>query len=188
MKYIVTPNIYVTSDTHFGHRNIIEYENRPFKDVEDMNEKLIENWNKVVKPHDLVVHVGDLFLCGAKKAEEIAKRLNGRKILVKGNHDSFSKAKYDKMGFDLRNYLYLDDYLFSHYPLNPEMLRIAQLETDLYANIHGHVHGMTQGLDREVHICVCTEHTDYTPIPFWELKDLHNSDTYLERGEYKYAY
>lgn len=185
---MIFPDIFVTSDSHFGHKNIIGYENRPFKEVNEMNEKLIENWNKVVKPNDLVIHVGDLFLCGAQKAEEIAKRLNGRKILVQGNHDSFSKAKYAKMGFDLRKYLYLDGYLFSHYPLNATMLYEMESQTEFVANIHGHVHSMTQGLDRGVHICVCTEHTDYTPIAFWELKDLHNAGVYLERGEYEYAY
>jgi len=188
MNYISLPEIHVTSDTHFGHRNIIPYEDRPFKDVDEMDEALIENWNREVKKDDLVMHVGDLFLCGAKKAEEIAKRLNGRKILVKGNHDSFSKAKYAKMGFDLRNYLYLDDYLFSHYPLNAKMLEVAQSQTDIQANIHGHVHSMTQGLDRGVHFCVCTEHTHYTPVPFWEIKDYYNAGIYLERGESKFAY
>lgn len=158
------PRIFVTSDTHFGHRNILKFEPRPWKEIEDMDEELIQRWNKVVGKNDIVIHVGDVFLCGAKRAEYIASRLNGRKILVLGNHDSFSKKKYTDMGFDVRNYLYLDDFLFSHYPQDSTALKVAQANSDLRGNIHGHVHSQVEGLDKDVHICVCTELTEYTPI------------------------
>lgn len=182
------PEIFVTSDTHFGHKNIIKYEDRPFTDTEEMDEALIDNWNSVVKPTDLIIHVGDLTFHGAKKAEELMKRLNGRKILVKGNHDYFSKTKYANMGFDLRNYLYMDDFLFSHYPMQSAMLRVAQEYTDFQANIHGHVHGMTEGLDRRVHVCVCTEHTNYTPINFSDLKYKFKRGYYIEKGKLEKIY
>ena len=79
---------YVTSDLHFGHANIIEYENRPFKDVEQMNNYLIEIWNEKVKVDDIVYILGDFSWYNGRKTNEILEKLNGQKILIRGNHDS----------------------------------------------------------------------------------------------------
>lgn len=76
-----------TSDTHYGHTNIIRYSNRPFKNVDEMNEALIANWNAVVKPDDIVWHLGDVAFMPMPMLEEILSRLNGRKNLIFGNHD-----------------------------------------------------------------------------------------------------
>ena len=86
---------YFTSDTHFGHRNILEYEKeaRPFETVEEMNEQLIANWNDTVRPKDIVFHLGD-FAFGAINVP-IADRLNGYKRLVMGNHDCHSFDLYE---------------------------------------------------------------------------------------------
>jgi len=82
-------DIYFTSDNHFYHKNIIQYCNRPFESVEDMNEKMVKRWNSVVKPNDTVYDLGDFAMgSGAKEIEIIFKRLNGKKILIKGNHDA----------------------------------------------------------------------------------------------------
>lgn len=77
--------IYFISDTHFGHQNIIKYCNRPFKNAYEMDEALIRNWNETVSQDDMVYHVGD-FALGSDPAK-ILRRLNGSKILIKGNHD-----------------------------------------------------------------------------------------------------
>lgn len=79
--------VWLTSDTHFGHDNIRRYSNRPFSSVAEMNEYLILNWNKVVQPDDEVYHLGDVFLCNMEMAKAIIKRLNGKKYLVRGNHE-----------------------------------------------------------------------------------------------------
>lgn len=79
--------IWFTSDTHFWHRNIIEYTGRPFGSVEEMNEVLIRNWNDRVKPEDIIFHLGDFAHCGSQKLKEILDTLNGRKYLILGNHD-----------------------------------------------------------------------------------------------------
>lgn len=81
MKY------WFTSDLHFGHKNIIQYCNRPWKTVEDMNEGLIENWNSVVSPADTVYFLGDFFFMGKQRAIDIVNRLNGAIYWIVGNHD-----------------------------------------------------------------------------------------------------
>lgn len=80
-------NVFFTSDLHFGHKNIIRFDNRPFTSVEEMDEVLIHNWNKKVKKNDLVYILGDISWHKDDKTCEIFERLNGRKILIKGNHD-----------------------------------------------------------------------------------------------------
>lgn len=80
-------NIFFISDPHFGHANIIRYCDRPFKDVQEMNETLIKNWNDTVNPDDIIFILGDIAFGGAATFEEIVPKLNGRKYLVLGNHD-----------------------------------------------------------------------------------------------------
>lgn len=87
-----------TSDTHFGHRNILRFEPeaRPFSSTEEMDEVLIERWNAVVRPHDIVYHLGDAIMGDFKAGVEKMQRLNGHKILIPGNHDRvFSGLKFD---------------------------------------------------------------------------------------------
>lgn len=79
--------IFFTSDLHFGHKNIIRFDNRPFATVEEMDQTLINNWNKKVKSEDLVYILGDISWYSDKQTAEIMNQLSGRKILIKGNHD-----------------------------------------------------------------------------------------------------
>ena len=79
-------NVFFTSDTHFYHRNIIDFCQRPFKSVDDMIETLISNWNKVIGADDIVFHLGDICLGDSAKWNGILDRLNG-KIIILGNHD-----------------------------------------------------------------------------------------------------
>lgn len=79
--------LWFTSDTHFGHDNVIKYCNRPFSSCEDMNETMIRNWNAVVSPDDEVWHLGDFAFRSIEFARQIFDRLNGCKHLVRGNHD-----------------------------------------------------------------------------------------------------
>ncbi|UUG69527.1 phosphoesterase [Streptomyces phage Sham] len=78
---------FFTSDTHFGHQRIIELCNRPFDSVDEMNEVMIERWNTVVKPDDVVIHLGDVALGKIAETLPLIGRLNGYKVLVPGNHD-----------------------------------------------------------------------------------------------------
>ena len=86
-KYSVDTPIFFTSDSHFCHSNIIKFCDRPFKDVEEMNEILIDNWNKTVGPNDIIYHLGDFCFAGSAEWHSILGRLNGRIHLILGNHD-----------------------------------------------------------------------------------------------------
>ncbi len=78
---------FFTSDLHFGHANVIRYAGRPFASVEEMNDALVDRWNEVVTAQDEVYVVGDFALCRREDAVRHARRLNGQKFLVQGNHD-----------------------------------------------------------------------------------------------------
>ena len=133
-------NFYI-ADLHFGHKNIIRFDNRPFDSVEDMNATLIENWNKKVKAGDTVYILGDL--CWGKETEwiEILDKLNGNKVLFRGNHDlkQMSRTLKDK-------FLYIKDrheisdcgkkLILSHYP---EMAYKSSYNPNVFM-LHGHVH------------------------------------------------
>ena len=87
IKFSRDEKVWFTADTHFGHRNILKYCCRPFFDVEEMNETLINNWNRVVGEDDVVFHLGDFSVGGAAEWTSLLDRLNGRIFLVLGNHD-----------------------------------------------------------------------------------------------------
>ena len=81
-------NVWFTSDLHFCHANVIKYDGRPYKNVEEMNESLIENWNHYIDKDDVVFYLGDLsFDRSGKQTQEIVNRLNGKIHYVLGNHD-----------------------------------------------------------------------------------------------------
>ena len=85
-------NVFFTSDLHFGHENVLRFDSRPWRTVEEMDEELIRRWNNKVAPGDIVYVLGDLIwktLDG--DAPALLKRLNGQIILIKGNHDRFVK-------------------------------------------------------------------------------------------------
>lgn len=80
-------NIWFTSDTHFGHKNIIKFSNRPFDDEDHMNEEMIRTWNEHVGEDDIVFHMGDFSLTSPNKTKAILDRLNGNICLILGNHE-----------------------------------------------------------------------------------------------------
>lgn len=167
------PNVFLTSDTHFSHQGIIKFDGcngsklRPWDTIEAMNEALVENWNQVVKPEDKVYHLGDVVI--NRGALPILARLNGRKILVKGNHDVFRAEEYLQYFSDIRAGHKLGNYILSHIPIHP-----ASLTRWCDGNIHGHLHDgrvmLENGEIDKRYICVSVEHTDYTPIPLEEVE------------------
>jgi calcineurin-like phosphoesterase family protein len=90
-------NVWFTSDTHFGHANVIRYSNRPWSMVNEMNDGIIERWNSRIKPGDTVYHLGDF--CLTKRVDVIDEwlgRLNGEIRLIRGNHDQWTK-RYERL-------------------------------------------------------------------------------------------
>lgn len=87
---------HITSDLHLGHGRIIEYCNRPFKDVAEMDAEIIRRWNEVVDEDDTIYCLGDFALCADWRKQQILYKLNGYKILVLGNHDFWPKDRYKK--------------------------------------------------------------------------------------------
>ena len=167
------PKVFFMGDCHFGHKNIIKYCNRPFKDVDDMTEKLIKLWNNVVGNNDIVYVVGDFALCGKQKIIEIGQRLNGRKRLILGNHDQASIATYREAGFEIvyNHPIVLDEFfVVSHEPMvgfSPSMP---------FANIFAHVHDNPAYTDCSSRsFCVSAERIAYKPIEFETIKGLMNA-------------
>lgn len=130
--------IYVTSDTHFGHANVIKYCNRPWASVDEMNEGIVERWNAIVRPEDTVYHLGDVAL-NPKKAIPFLERLNGRKRLIRGNHDH-DIEKYLPYFEWVKDYYVLKDngmrFILFHYPISSwDGLHRGTV------HLHGHSHG-----------------------------------------------
>lgn len=186
-------NRFVISDTHFGHTNSWEKFKlpngdplRPFTSTEEMDETMIERWNAKVQPHDVVYHLGDVVI--NRKYLHLVKRLNGKKRLIRGNHDIFKDQDYRDVGFDslygVR--VFTDKFILSHIPLHPDCI------TDRFkVNVHGHLHA--NEVMHRVHnhsddpedwgspfgdirpdpryLCVSVEHTNYEPLSFEEVDD-----------------
>lgn len=153
------------SDTHFWHSNVIKYTERPYVNAEEMNKQLIENWNGVVRKHDVVYHLGDFSFCGKEDRQKIFDQLRGIKKLVMGNHDSGSVKSYLEMGFKEvypMPVLFQDRFLLSHDPL--------VLTDDRFVNIHGHIHN--RPAPTEQHFNVSVESINYTPIELQQIIQL----------------
>lgn len=133
--------IFFTSDTHFYHTNVIKHSSRPFKDIENMNRALIENWNSTVTDNDEIFILGDVTLKGTSYANKILSRLNGQKYLVKGNHDRFA----EQQSFDKSSLIWIKDYyelrckdmlfILFHYPIKDWNHRHHGA-----IHLHGHQH------------------------------------------------
>ena len=165
-------NTFFISDTHFGHKNILNFEHegkplRTFDSAEEMDEHMVDCWNKTVKPHDTIYHVGDF--CMNRKSVQIAGRLNGRKILIKGNHDIFKLKDYTPYFEDIRAYKVMPKHgiICSHIPIHPDSLYRWKL------NIHGHLHAGnvtdTWCEPDKRYFNVSVEQLNYTPISFDEI-------------------
>ena len=179
-------SVFLVSDTHFGHSGVCSFMRndgvtklRPFDNPDEMDEFMVEAWNKKVKPTDKIYHLGDVVI--NRKALKIMHRLNGDKVLIRGNHDIFRDNEYREYFRELRAYHVMSGMILSHIPLHTASL--GRFGT----NIHGHTHAnrvmKPRGFDvktgeilysNEVDVryhCVCVEQTDWAPILFEEVID-----------------
>jgi calcineurin-like phosphoesterase family protein len=175
------PSVFLVSDTHFGHAGVCQFTHedtgvkiRPWTDPDEMDEAMVEAWNERVKPTDKVYHLGDVVI--NRKALGIMRRLNGDKVLIRGNHDIFKDDDYRAHFRELRAYHVMNGMILSHIPIHEESLGRFGV------NIHGHLHtrrvmtkgwtknsGTTKVIDVRYH-CVCVEQTpDFAPILFEDV-------------------
>ncbi len=180
--------IYYIADPHFGHSNIIHLCQRPFADVEEMDETMIKNWNSRVRPEDTVYVVGDLFFrCEPERVEEILLQLQGRKHLVKGNHDEswMSKVDLDAYFESVEFMTEVNDNdricVLCHYPL------LSWRREGKSYMIYGHIHDNTN-MDfwpliakRELMLNAGVEVNQYMPVTLDEL--IANNAVFREEHE-----
>jgi calcineurin-like phosphoesterase family protein len=174
------PATFLVSDTHFGHVGVCKFTHpddpsvklRPWDTPEEMDEEMIRRWNDRVRPNDKVYHLGDVVI--NRRALPTLARLNGDKVLIRGNHDIFRDTEYREYFRELRAYHVLNGMILSHIPVHEASL--GRFGT----NIHGHLHATRvkkawgvaartgevlygSQLDVRYH-CVCVEQTDFAPI------------------------
>ncbi len=175
--------VFFTSDTHFGHSNIIKYCQRPFNSAEHMDEVLISNWNEVVSPQDIVFHLGDFCFGRDKEWIEILKRLNGTKYLILGNHDIKKIANssqiqdyFADINMQMRVVVDKQKILLNHYPF----LCFEGGYQNVW-QLFGHVHSSkhSTGLDKErlVHLFptqydVGVDNNNYRPVSFSQVSQI----------------
>jgi len=175
------PAVFLTSDTHFGHAGVCRFTEadgvtkiRPWTDPDEMDEEMIKRWNARVRPNDKVYHLGDVVI--NRKALKTLARLNGDKVLIRGNHDIFRDDEYRLYFRELRAYHVMNGMILSHIPVHEASLGRFGV------NIHGHLHTnrvkKARGIDAKTgatlystendvrYHCVCVEQTDFTPILF----------------------
>jgi len=172
------PAVFLVSDTHFGHAGVCRFTRtdgvtklRPWTDPDEMDEFMVAAWNERVRPNDKVYHLGDVVI--NRKALGIMRRLNGDKVLIRGNHDIFRDVEYREHFRELRAYHVMNGMILSHIPIHSESLGRFGV------NIHGHLHAnrvmlpgfngkITDIVDTRYH-CVCVEQTDFAPILFEDV-------------------
>ena len=164
------PAVFLVSDTHFGHAGVCRFlredgtKLRPWDSPEEMDEYMVEAWNKKVRPNDKVYHLGDVVI--NRRALKILALLNGDKVLIRGNHDIFRDTEYRHYFREIRAYHVMNGMILSHIPIHSDSL--GRFGT----NIHGHLHSnrvMKDGVVDTRYHCVCVEQTDFAPILFEDV-------------------
>ena len=155
---------FVIADLHFGHENIIKYESRPFNNADEMDNRLIELWNYTVGNDDLVYVLGDFTLSRRMDViRDLVNRLNGRKILVMGNHDTRRPKDYVKCGFEVatrKPMMVEPGVILMHEPFTDSSFIVPN-----YIYFFGHVHNNHSIMDEHRNcMCVSVERIAYKPI------------------------
>ena len=171
---------FFTSDTHFNHANIIRFCNRPFKDVEQMNEVMITNWNNAISKDDTVFHLGDFCLGGAAEWTKILDRLNGKIYLIMGNHDLKNIrqgfiSRFEHVAMQMRIEIGKKRIYLCHYPF---LCCEGSYKDDVW-QLFGHVHTRrsNSGIDAgrlqylyPTQYDVGVDNNNFTPVSFGQVK------------------
>ena len=179
-------NLYI-SDLHFGHKNVIKFDGRPFADVEEMDRCLIELWNNRVGPEDDVFIVGDFAYRNGKSAEWYLERLSGHKHLIIGNHDqtTIDNGKAMKHFESVDKLTHVSDgdkqIVLCHYPI-ADWYKGRHGSWLIYGHIHGNrddVYQFMRSRERALNAGACVN--NYTPVSFDEL--VKNNKLFDKDGE-----
>lgn len=170
---------YFISDTHFGHKNILEFENRPFTDVDEMDKFMIRRWNDKVSKDDEIYILGDFSFYSKGKTKDILNQLNGKKFLIRGNHDSKIPEEYFEWVKDY-HVLKIEKQLIvlCHYPI-----QVWNHQNHGSLHFYGHVHS-NKGTHHPLFVDVKNSYNvgadlhDYRPIEFNHILELINFDQY----------
>jgi len=157
-------NVFFIGDTHFGHNNmVVKYDRTYFDCLEDMHETLIDNWNSVVNPSDIVWHLGDVAFGRANV--DMISRCNGEKRLIMGNHDVYGVELYSKYFTKIFGANQYKSAILSHIPIH----HTQKYRFDI--NIHGHVHHKDPILEAsDFYYNVGADHTNLTPVHWEDIK------------------
>lgn len=172
------------ADTHYGHNNILKMENRPFSTIDEMEYMMIGAWNLEVTDSDTVYIIGDFCFKGYDKWVYILSKLNGAKVLIKGNHDKATtitrllNSGYLKEAHMVGEFIkrYNIDYYMTHYPL-------ALGERGRVFNLHGHIHNQPSDYEDQINVGVDSDfmHNHYlvSDVPFGTPVSLDYIDAYV---------
>lgn len=153
---------YIIGDLHFGHSAMVDRFGRPFSSVDEMNLIIIQNWNNIVTPIDRVYLLGDVSM--NRKYLNLCSQLNGKKVLIKGNHDIFRLKDYLPYFEDIRSYIIEDWIVVSHMPI------LLGDGGKFIGNIHAHVH--SNDINDYRYINVSAERVNYTPVLLEDMKQI----------------
>lgn len=159
-------NRFFTADPHFGHKNIIEFCDRPFDDIADMNETLIDNWNNTVGLNDEVYMLGDICF-GRTDYVDVIPRLNGRIFLVKGNHDKKTPQLPRDGFYQVYDYKEIKVWDYNVVMLHYPMERWNKMGYGCI-HLHGHTHGTCQPAKNRMDVGI-DNHPEYRPFHWDEV-------------------
>lgn len=194
---------FFTGDTHFGHANVINYTNRPFRDengqpdVLAMDRELVERWNRVVQPNDCIYHLGDFALTREERIVQLLASLNGKKFLILGNHDKTIRASRSLQSHfvwvrDMAEIKIEDSstqsgkqiIVLCHYAM-----RVWNRSHYGAWQLYGHSHGSLPDVSHMLSTDVGTDTNDYTPLSYEQVKERMSKKTWRpvdhHRGEYR---
>jgi len=164
-----------TSDNHFSHTNAIKYCDRPFLDVKEMNIKMIENWNSIVKENDIVYHLGDfVFTKFISEVEMLTTTLNGKINLIMGNHDKLIRKN---LKYFLRFFNSIKD--FDEIKLYKKSITLCHYSMRVWNKSHygswhlfGHSHGNLNNIDLGLSLDIGVDNFNFYPISFEQLYEI----------------
>lgn len=183
-KILKNNTVWAIGDTHWGHNNIVKFVDhegnkiRPWDDILAMEEAMVELWNETVSPNDYVIHLGDVAI-NRSGYDRVMPRLNGKKILVMGNHDTFHMSTYLEHFQHVTGMITANRCVMTHAPIHTDSVNRFGI------NVHGHLHSNRvldkDGFPNHRYLCLSAERTVFKPV------DLNQAvqDAYINLAKYQ---